>query len=307
MRSILAGLLLCGTAYADRTTVIVTGDAPGATRNLVTKAFTSALASAEWPLAEAPSVKRRDAIARCFADTAPWDCLAPIVRADRVDRVVAVSVDADGDGFVITASLAVEDGGEPARSREPCQGCTDSVLEQVSRRLAMTIVSHAQRFRATLAIKTEPRGATITIDDKPEGASPSTIVTTPGRHELAIERDGYVTLKRRLDLAPGEERVLDFELTPAPPRSRPTWPLIVVGVGAAAVITGTAVSLTVDPPPRDEPQPERLYSVPGITLAVAGGVAIAAGLYFYLRPASRSSPTVASVPGGGTVGWTTAF
>jgi hypothetical protein len=316
MRSalIIATLLWSGTARADRAVVVVNGRAAPATRGVVAKTFTSALAGVGWTIGDEMSSRDREAIVACLEKKQPWKCIAPIVKKDEIDRVVVVSVEPDvGDkSFVLTASLVVANGGEPARSREPCPSCNDTLLEQISRGLAMTMVSHAQRFRATLAVTTEPGGALISVDGKPQGTSPTKIVTSPGKHELAIERPGYVRELRRIKLAAGEQADLAVTLTEAPsqmpPPSRPKWPFIVVGAGAVAVTTGTIISLTVDPPPPSEPQPKRLYSVPGISLAVAGGLAIGVGLYLYFRPSASSSPTIAAVPGGGgAVGWTTAF
>jgi len=313
MRSalIIATLLWSGTARADRAAVVVNGSAAASTRGVVAKTFTSALAGVGWTIGDELSSKDRDSITGCLEKKQPWKCIAPIVKQDEVDRVVVVTVEPDaGDqSFVLTASLVVADGGEPARSREPCPSCNDTLLEQISRGLAMTMVSHAQRFRASLAVTTEPAGALISVDGKPQGTSPMKIVTSPGKHELAIERAGYVSERRRIKLAPGEASELALTLAAAPtqPTSRPKWPLLVVGAGAVAIATGTIISLTVDPPPPSEPQPKRLYSVPGISLAVAGGLAVGVGLYLYLRPSAGSSPTIAAVPGGGAVGWMTAF
>jgi len=313
MRSalIIVTMLWSGTARADRTVVVVNGSAAAPTRGVVAKTFTSALAGVGWTMGDELSSRDGEAVVACLEKKLPWKCIAPIVKQDEIDRVVVVSVEPDvGDkNFVLTASLVVANGGEPARSREPCPSCNDTLLEQISRGLAMTMVSHAQRFRATLAVSTEPGGALISVDGKPQGTSPTRIVTSPGKHELAIERAGYVSETRRIKLEAGQESALEVTLTATPtaPPGRPKWPLLVIGAGAVAIATGTIISLTVDPPPPSEPQPKRLYSVPGISLAVAGGLAVGVGLYLYLRPRTSGSPTIAAVPGGGAVGWTTGF
>jgi hypothetical protein len=85
----------------------------------------------------------------------------------------------------------------------------------------------------------------------------------------------------------------------------------VLGAGAVALGTGIALQVTEDGPPLGEPQPSRIYSAPGIGLAVAGGALVGLGAYLWwragARDAAQSAPSVTLVDGGGVVGWSRTY
>jgi hypothetical protein len=307
---------LGGFARADRAAIAVSGSASAHARTQVASSFRSALESSGWELPGTPSNADLAKIAACVDHHKkhPWSCIAPIVEGSGIDRVVVVSVmpDAGDTDLVLTASLVVansdDDDGDLARSRVPCQHCTDALLDQVARGLAKTMLEHAQRFvRTSLAVTTEPHGAAITIDGKDEGAAPVTVATTPGPHEVLVEQAGFVTEKRRVEVVAGTQMSIDIALrAESAPSEHRTWALIVVGAGVGAAAAGAIISLRVDAPPPPAPQPRYLYSGPGLALAAAGVVAAAVGTYLWLHPGS-GGPVIAPTSGGGAVGWAIAF
>jgi hypothetical protein len=303
--------LLPTVARAERALVVVNGAANAQARAVVTTAVTAVLSDAGWKLPRDVDADQ-SAIAGCFDRDRPWSCVAPLVHRKRIDRVVVVTVDRDhsADDLVLTASLALAESDEPSRSREPCQSCNDTLLEQAARALATTVVSHARRFaHTTLTITTQPRGANVSIDDAPQGQSPLTVVTSSGPHEVVVTQQGWVNKTVHVDAAAGKETPVDIALAAAPPppaASRPVWPLAVILAGIAATATGTIMSLDAKAPPPPATQPKYIYSGPGIALAIGGALTMGAGIYLWLRTPS-SHPTVVALPGGAAIGWTTAF
>ena len=298
-------------ARADRAVVVVNGEASAHARGVVASAVTAVLGDAGWKLPHRTD-DDEPAIVDCFGRDRPWSCIAPLVHSKKIDRVVVVSVAPARNtaDLVLTASLAVVDSDELSRSVEPCQGCNDALLDQAARALATTVVSHARRFaRTTLAITTEPRGASVSVDAAPQGNGPITVVTTAGAHDVVVEQPGWVSKTLHVEAVAGKETAVDIALAavaPPPPRGRPIWPLALVGVGLVAAATGTIISLDTQPPPKTQPQPKYLYNGPAIGVAIAGGLAAAVGVYFWLRPTSPH-PVVTVAPGTAAIGWATAF
>jgi hypothetical protein len=98
--------------------------------------------------------------------------------------------------------------------------------------LIMEAAAAAQTAR--LYVETDPPDALITIDGTACGRSPKLIHDlAPGRHEIRIERTGYVGISKTVDFAPGAQEIIDVRLevnaraasparrTEAPPPTRP--------------------------------------------------------------------------------------
>src|SRR5262249_33348956 len=70
---------------------------------------------------------------------------------------------------------------------------------------------------STVAIKSTPDGADITIDGKFIGNTPSTVKLAPGDHTILIEKSGFKTWQRKITVSPGGNVNLDTTLE-KPPR-----------------------------------------------------------------------------------------
>lgn len=66
--------------------------------------------------------------------------------------------------------------------------------------------------QATLAIDSEPRDADVYVDGRYEGTTPLRATTQPGRRTVRIERDGYRTWERTVQVSPGESLRIDARL-----------------------------------------------------------------------------------------------
>lgn len=66
-----------------------------------------------------------------------------------------------------------------------------------------------------LAIRSQPVGATVRIDDKPvPGVTPTSVEVAPGPHNITLELEGYQPSARRIDVEYGSNEVLQFDLRP---------------------------------------------------------------------------------------------
>jgi tetratricopeptide (TPR) repeat protein len=66
--------------------------------------------------------------------------------------------------------------------------------------------------------------ATLTIDGKAEGKTPLElpVYMEPGRHEIVLDKDGYLPARKELELAAGQHQELDLPLEAEMPTTRPT-------------------------------------------------------------------------------------
>jgi hypothetical protein len=212
-----------------------------------------------------------------------------------VDRAgVQVSADADGTESVIGTA-------------------TESALAQARARWAT-------RGGAPIVVAGAPVGAVIAVDGEPWGTLPHGGTLPPGTHHFVVSADGHESQRRDVEVASGTEPVtLTFDLrrTDTDAAAASTGPdagLIGVGaasaaVGIGALIAGIVIASGAERCVRgcDGPAIDRVVSVPatelGAAIAIAGGVAIAAGLVLIIVGASPSSGPVTLTSNGLAVGF----
>jgi len=93
---------------------------------------------------------------------------------------------------------------------------------------------------ATLLIRTEPHGASLSVDGRPIGVTPWKGSIEPGGHLLALELQGFEPLSREIVLSPGQLRPLSVTLLRDSPFYK-RWPFWAAVGGAALVGTFSAV------------------------------------------------------------------
>ena len=75
--------------------------------------------------------------------------------------------------------------------------------------------SEARGF-GTLSVRVQPADAVILVDgerwDRPEGDSRLSLELAPGRHDIEVRRDGYVTYRSTVDVKPGEVTAVNVSL-----------------------------------------------------------------------------------------------
>jgi hypothetical protein len=71
----------------------------------------------------------------------------------------------------------------------------------------------------SLAVSTEPAGATVVVDGEPRGQTPITVdALSPGEHRLEVSLDGYDPADRITTVVGGERADVAIALTPGTPR-----------------------------------------------------------------------------------------
>ena len=85
-------------------------------------------------------------------------------------------------------------------------------------------------------VSSDPPGAAIAIDGEARGTTPATVVLTPGRHRVQLDKRGWATVARDIDLVAGVDEPLAVALT----RQRRAAPIVGV-VAAASPTVGIAV------------------------------------------------------------------
>jgi len=127
---------------------------------------------------------------------------------------------------------------------------------------------------ATLTIESSPN-ASVYINDENKGTTPLTIELKEGEYTIRIEKEGYKTYTKTIELSSGEKRSISANLasTPSPPTTLPiTTPprdyklLALLGTIVAVIVIGGIIMYTrlkarpagsmVTGPPRKEPYKE---------------------------------------------------
>jgi hypothetical protein len=314
-------------ASAESGAVIVVGKAQPRERAVVAAAVRSAARSVGWALVETPLADAEVArIVACLKQPKPWDCAAPLAGAKGIQRLIVVSLDPDRspDGkpaLALTQQVLMQGATGTTADARYCSSCVDEILTRIAFDLTKRLIEEAAAgtARTTITIESIPPGAWITLDDSNVGLTNRKYTTFPGRHVVILQREGYETETRTVDIVENQDTLVSVPLRPkggpvvTGSGRRYLVPGIVAGVGVVAVVGGIVLQLTKDPPPVGEQQPARLVSAPGVGLMIGGGIAIGVGAYLWIRAskaprhAPKSVPTAAIVNGGGVVGWTGRF
>jgi hypothetical protein len=94
-----------------------------------------------------------------------------------------------------------------------------------------TTTPSQQGAQATLHVEVQPQGASVRIDGLRSGTTPVTLELPAGQHEIRVELDGYEPRVQTVNLAAGDDVVVDGELLPLPTSPGPTVTLIPTPAG----------------------------------------------------------------------------
>jgi tetratricopeptide (TPR) repeat protein len=160
---------------------------------------------------------------------------------------------------------------------------------------ARAAVDELQGEVGYLTIRVAPADAVVRLDGDvvPAAALGLPRLSNPGARILSAEARGYRRAMQTVDLARGETREVSLELEPAPSDAPvapgddksafPIAPLVVMGIGVAALGAGIAVGLVgvkraEDAPTRDGAEAEKAKTLATVGDVVAtSGSAVAAG------------------------------
>ena len=195
-----------------------------------------------------------------------------------------------------------------------CNACKSNQLGPFAERLVTTLFKNAQAIErpAYLEVRSNPPGAVVTINNVPMGATNTTFGVIPGRHTIALKKDGYKISVHNVEVEPGAHGkiVAELEAEATPPRNgdddNPAFARSFrwVTLGAAVASLGVGIALiaidgkgTCDLSPI-EPEgwgrcPERYKTrALGVTFTVIGGAtAVGSAIFFYLAAKDRRGGT----------------
>jgi PEGA domain-containing protein len=335
----LAILLAASIATAGEIAIVVSGTATPHARAVASTAVSAGAADVPGNKVVASTFSAHDVanLTKCMTEGQPWVCMNPVLRGKGIQQLAVVSIDnqtgSDGSPMiVITEQIIAEDLVAPIGDKRYCDHCTDDVLGKLTSELTRDVLRElaTRGGRTVVSIKSVPRGARITFDQKLVGATDTSLNTYPGTHSLSLELDGYQVVNRSVDAAEGKTADVNVALAKNPGAGDPSRgrgivrshdrlgrlpgyvPWLFIGAGGAAVVTGTVLVL-VDSKPSTDPNSEHskyYYSTkaPGIVTGIAGVLSTGAGLYILHRQhVARSTLTATPLPGGAAVQWTGAF
>jgi hypothetical protein len=146
-------------------------------------------------------------------------CVTRVAAAASATHVVGLSIAIDGRSYEVTMTLYDgSDGSTIAVSRDACEVCGLSEVQELIAGQAAVLVNKLDSIDAptTIAVETDPAGATVRIDGRVVGKSPYEDAALPGEHVIQVERDGYVLRERIVNTVAQTQEVVTFELKPIP-------------------------------------------------------------------------------------------
>ncbi len=197
------------------------------------------------PVVPPGEVLAADPSATTCADT---KCRIAIATAVHARWLVRPTVEVRGRDFRVSVELLDgRDGTSVAESGETCEVCA---VEEVAELLA----DHAgvlERKRVALAhavpivhLQSVPAGATLYVDGDLVGTAPVDRRLAPGSHRVRAELRGHLALEQRIEVVPGVEETVRFDLQRVP-RRQILWPLGWGLFGASLPVLGVGVTLLV--------------------------------------------------------------
>ena len=297
-------LLLLGAqaAHAESALIIVDriDQAEEAALELVKATARQGLVAKGWSIIEAFDAKmapaQMTALARCMLN-ADAKCVERAVEgAPALSHVLVVTVKASGpingsNTYELLALLSPR-GGKPMHSlKRFCERCNAASLETTAGDLTSEILLELAGT-GTLAITSDPPGATVRVDGEPVGLTPVTVTTRAGDHMVSFEKTGFLTpADVKVAVQSGGmspvSRTLVPEVIDGGDKPALAVPISLIALGAVGVGVGTYFILTGGPPSEGEDRKPTQMRVPGIFIAGGGAVVAGVGTYLLVKQLSK--------------------
>jgi hypothetical protein len=104
-----------------------------------------------------------------------------------------------------------------ATVEDTCEICgleeAADMLEASATKLAGSLADGAGQ--ASVAVKSRPPGATVIVDGREMGTTPTTLELSAGKHRIELRKQGYAAAARSIDLAEGMHTSSEMNLVPA--------------------------------------------------------------------------------------------
>ena len=141
--------------------------------------------------------------------------------------------------------------------------------------------------------ETDPNGATVTVDDKPEpGVTPIDVDLAPGHHDVKFTEEGRLPGERSVDVTFASTQTVTQQLSPEPPPPPP--PPI------AAAPPPPPPPLPVSPPPAEPRSLVPAHVTGGLAIAAAGVGTVFGVLALNDKAEFDRNPTTSTADNGDT-------
>jgi hypothetical protein len=209
-------------------------------------------------------------------------------------------------------------GHSPVSARRTCDKCTEDVLRSTLDAMLDDLSKSAPGFMGKLKVLSTPTGVTVMLDNATVGVTPLETAASVGEHKVQLARDGRTGEPKTVSitseavtevtLEPPSAAPAEGEVPSTPATTRPSrlLPGLLIGLGVAAIGAGTALYLTSEEP-TGQSRTYRDTKNLGIGVAAGGGALVLTGVIIVVATKTSSTPTMAFVPGGATVGWAGSF
>ena len=310
-RTLLCLALLCpALAHADDDVgVVVTGDA--VLQPQLHSELEGWLSKHGHKLVAAPlEADAVNALMDCFVLEDDGCVRGVIDKRSKAQSIVFARADVapgtEGAHSVTIVAYWLSRGRQTIAERRVCDKCNDESLRANTDELIAALASAGQVGAGHLRLRTNPAGAKVEIDGQPVGVTPLAQELPPGAHKVAVVLAGERNETRDVAIKAGETTSLELELEPSEP-SHPSrvLPLVLVGVGGAALVTG-GVLILADKSTDTSPSAGREITrtlVPGIFTALGGAAVAGVGIYMLMHRSETSAPVAAVTSGGAYLGW----
>lgn len=182
----------------------------------------------------------------------------PAAAAQAQYRVRVTVVETDRD-YTIQFELLDASGASVAKTESSCDICAETeAAAQTGRDLGAFLESNVKATDTAVRITSTPSGANVLIDGTSVGTTPYEAPIEPGKHTVALERDGYQSSSREFAAAEGKQSEMHVDLVgrssptqparePSPRGKKAAWVAgwVGIGVGVALLTTGIAL-LAID-------------------------------------------------------------
>lgn len=197
------------------------------------------------------SVVAPDAVTAADAGAADCDkprCYKKIAEKTSATHVVKSKLSVVDRDYKIRIELVDGHNGNVLASAEDgCEICGVSDVGGLIATAAATLRTKLDALAsgpATLALRSDPDGAIVTLDGEVAGTTPiDSMPVIPGKHVIRVSREGYIAIEREVTFVEGVNEELDFSLEKLPSRLPGRgWGWASLGVGAAALGGGIALT-----------------------------------------------------------------
>jgi hypothetical protein len=131
--------------------------------------------------------------------TADPQCLVPLARAFKANRIVAGNVGGLADSYVVNLKLVSEEGRELRRVAATMRGSPEELIAEI--RVAAVRLVAPERLTGSIEVLSDVPGAAVSLDGNPVGTTPllGPLDKIPvGVHKLSVTREGFSSFEEEV-------------------------------------------------------------------------------------------------------------